>query len=253
MMRVKKKNPHAGKSGCARDFIKAVDAMTHSRQHRDVLRDFAEAAYCAMAVPLCAGAPARAKALEDRYQAVVDRHGGEPYQAQLIELASIAMQGVTTSEGDFLGPIVEEIGSLNSRLGQYFTPYWLSEWMARATLEEGFVQRAIEKQGFVSVMEPACGAGVMAIAAANTMRKLGYDPQTHLWVTAIDIDDFLYKVAYLQLAWRGIPADLIHGNALTDERWEVMPTPAKLMFCVRHNERLNAAEMIAAQMVGRGS
>jgi hypothetical protein len=77
------------------------------------------------------------------------------------------------------------------------------------------VKAIIGDHGFVTAMEPACGAGSMVIALAEAMRNLGINYQRHLHVTAIDIDPRAIHMAYVQFSLLHVPAHLMVGNSLS--------------------------------------
>lgn len=94
-----------------------------------------------------------------------------------------------------------------------------------AELQFTGLEKLLLTQPFVTLSELACGAGAMMIAAAETLKVLGYDPDRHMWVSCIDIDVVAMSMAYIQLSSLGIAGEVVQGNALTDERRLVMYTP----------------------------
>ena len=94
--------------------------------------------------------------------------------------------------------------------------------MARLQFTE--LEQLLPTQPFVTISEPACGAGGMMIAAAVEMQALGYPPPKHMWVSCVDIDVVAMSMAYIQLSSLGIPGEVVLGNALADERRLVMYT-----------------------------
>ena len=61
---------------------------------------------------------------------------------------------------DLLGPIYMNTKSKDSKLGQVFTPEHIAELMAKITMgDEQIFNSQIEKNGFVTVLDPACGSG----------------------------------------------------------------------------------------------
>ncbi len=58
-----------------------------------------------------------------------------------------------------------------------------------------------------------------------------------MFVQAVDISADCFRMAYVQLALRGIPAVVIHGNGLSDESWERAATPSLLTFEAHHGKR----------------
>ena len=59
---------------------------------------------------------------------------------------------------------------------------------------------------YLSVSDPACGAGAMLIAFANVSREHGVNFQRNILFVAQDIDVTAVRMCYLQLAVLGCPA-----------------------------------------------
>jgi type I restriction-modification system DNA methylase subunit len=104
-------------------------------------------------------------------------------------------------EQDFLGDLFTSMNLFNARKGQIFTPYPIAKLMA--TLTNGNLSEQIKEKGFVSVNDPACGAGVMLIAFANVARKQGVNYQRDIVFVAQDIDFTVALMCYVQLALIG--------------------------------------------------
>jgi hypothetical protein len=166
---------------------------------------------------------------EARYLEIVRR-----YERPVIETFAKILAEVTlaleTAPGDVLGRLFGELALGNAARGQFFTPYEVSVAIAKMTLGNGEDARAlIERHGFVSAMEPACGSGGMVIALAQAMRERGINYQRHLHVTAIDIDPRAAHMTYIQLSLLHVPAVVIIGNSLTLEHRETWYTPAHIL------------------------
>lgn len=234
-----KKHPHAGQVGAARDFIKIVHDLTHYRNHAEVFADFLELSFCSVAKTM-ALTTERADALEARYMDVVARNAKSPNyireMPKLLGIATLALNG--GSGGDFLGHVAGELGALNAHVGQFFTPFEVSKTMAMLILSD--VKGIIDAKGYVSISEPASGAGGMILAAADVIEGQGFDIGQTMFVQATDISFTAYKMTYLQLALRGIPAEVFHGNALSLEVWDSSLTPALVQFHEIHGEALTA-------------
>ena len=74
-----------------------------------------------------------------------------------------------------------ELGSRAN--GQFFSPPEISEMMAH--LAEVDIP---DGQEFITLSEPACGAGGMVLAYAKQMIAKGYNPGQHMWAQCVDID-----------------------------------------------------------------
>ncbi|MBV2149905.1 N-6 DNA methylase [Sphingobium sp. AS12] len=131
---------------------------------------------------------------------------------------------------DALGAIYMDLELGSTDKGQFFTPYPVCRMMAEVTLSDAdAIRERIERKGFVSAMEPACGAGAMVIALAEAMRARDINYQRHLHVTAVDIDRHVAQMAYIQFALLHIPAVVFVGDSLSLEMREAWHTPAHIL------------------------
>ncbi|MFT2794010.1 N-6 DNA methylase [Serratia sp. T13T92] len=133
---------------------------------------------------------------------------------------------VTALEGefhDFLGAIFMELELGSDQMGQFFTPYSIQLMMAK--MLTGDIAAVVQKQGWIELHEPACGAAGMVLAYAQCMLEAGLNPSEHLYVECIDIDPVAADMAFIQLSLLGIAAKVITGNALTTKFTRVRYTP----------------------------
>jgi hypothetical protein len=219
-----------------KQFIKAFERLSRHRERHDVLADFLELAVCAVRKTTVPPGPA-ADVLEEQYMAVVKRNTPEDIRA-MPELLGIAALAIQQGGSDFLGQVVVELELANAHLGQFFTPYDLSRMMAEMTLQDA--GRVIAERGFVTVHEPASGAGGMIVAAADVLERQGFDIARQLYVEAIDISPLCFKMTYLQTALRGVPATIRRGNTLSLKMSDQAVTPAFLPFYLTHREAFDA-------------
>ena len=132
--------------------------------------------------------------------------------------------------GDVLGSTFMMLDMGNAGTGQFFAPYEVSRLMGNMMMGNG--QDLVDKtsaQEFVRVLEPACGAGGMLIAAAHAMHDAQLNYQQCMHATAIDIDQRCVHMTFIQLALLHVPAVVIHGNGLTGECREQWITPAHIL------------------------
>ena len=129
---------------------------------------------------------------------------------------------------------------LNARVGQFFTPYSVSRLIANMTLQD--IGSVIAANGFVTMAEPAAGAGGMVLAAADALQENGFDPSMQMLVHAVDIAPLCFHMTYVQTTLRGIPALVQLGDTLrltTSESAWTLPT---LDFYARHGKLFPQAE-----------
>ena len=191
-----------------KEFIKLT--RDNARRHHlyEVFRDFCELAALALSN---ACDPSQRESREAPYLQIIGRYTKDEAQRFPVMLGCI----VASLEGRFhdcLGQLFMSLELGDHWRGQFFTPYPVAYLMAK--LGGVASHDDIERKGFVTLQEPACGAGCMVIAAAEAMRDEGIEYQRRLHVTAIDVDQTAAHMAYIQLTLLHIPAIVIRGNAL---------------------------------------
>lgn len=90
-------------------------------------------------------------------------------------------------------------------------------------------QRVDEAGGFITLCEPACGAGGMVLASAEAIRVAGLNYQQVMHVTAVDVDSTACHMAYIVCTLAHIPAIIVEGNSLTLEERGHWLTPAHVL------------------------
>lgn len=125
---------------------------------------------------------------------------------------------------DHLGDLFMQQGFGEACKGQYFTPSPISDLMAKITTPD--IAKALEHKNFLTVSDPACGAGSTLLAVVKEFRAQKVNPQYQLWIQGIDIDRTAALMCYIQLSMWHIPAEICVGNSLSLEIREVWNTPA---------------------------
>ena len=204
-----------------KNIIKLMRENAYRHGLYDVFRDFVEMA--ALAISNSADLIRKASR-EARYMDIVKRYTPEEV-ARFPQMLGELTMALEVEPCDLLGQVFHELELSSAERGQFFTPYHLCEAIARLQAQDGLHEK-IRQRGFVTVSEPACGAGAMVIAMAFALRERGVNYQQHMHVTAVDIDSRAVHMAYLQFSLLGIPALIIEGNALTLEERDHWYTPA---------------------------
>lgn len=209
------------------EFLRALDGFDRSKTRIEIFRIFCEMAYCAIAK--CASPwPDQRDRLETDYMRCVGLFRNPDDVRRMPEMLGIAALAIAGGGIDFIGEVAGEIGALDAKLGQFFTPYEVSRLMAEISLGDAAAQ--IEAKGFITVSEPAAGAGGMVLAMADALERQGRDPARHVWVEAVELSRSTFHMAYIQIASRGIAGRIIHGNSLTMEIYDQAFTPAARLF-----------------------
>jgi hypothetical protein len=211
------------------NFVKELSRLDSSKTVTEKFRDFCELAYCAYAK--LTASREQAETLENRYMQIVSTYPDKDTIRAYPVLLAQAYIAVNQGE-DFLGHVAAEIGALDARAGQFFTPLHVCQLMA----EIGLVGAAplIRDQGFITLNEPTAGAGAMILAAADVLERQGFDPAFHMIVKAQDISQLCFHMCFLQLTFKGIPALVERANTLSMEVFEQAWTPHAFRFYQKH-------------------
>lgn len=225
-------------------FVKGLSRICPSKHGDEVLRDFSELAYCALA-KAASPWPDQREQLEAQYMEVVGRYRDKDHIRAMPEYLGMALGEIGLGGIDFLGQVAAEMGALDGRMGQFFTPYEVSRLMAEINFTN--VDAIIEENGFVTVQEPAAGAGGMLLAVADVIESKGYDLETQVWIEATELSRSTYHICYVQCAARGLAGRIIHGNSLSLETYSTAFTAAASAFFAKNGDPFAKQRAEAAQ------
>ena len=202
------------------DFMKCLQSIEYGRNNYDVFQDFLSLASLSFHNVI-----AKDEKVEKEYLDIIGRYKNKKQFAELLVITTLALE---EKPHDFLGDIFMSAGFGNVRGGQFFTPYHLSKMMSDITIGDNFKEQ-IEKDGYVTLSEPCCGAGGMIIAVSEVMKEKGFNPQTQMRFTGIDIDLKCCQMAYIQTSLLGLRGDIYHGNTISMEMWKRFITPMSII------------------------
>lgn len=115
---------------------------------------------------------------------------------------------------DYLGELFMALDLGNKWNGQFFTPYSVCRAMSAMTFSDK--KERIEQHGWISVNDPACGAGALLIAFANECRRPqnNVNYQTSVLFVAQDIDFLAGCMCYIQLSLMGCPGYVVIDDTI---------------------------------------
>lgn len=202
------------------DFMNCLQSIEYGRNNYDVFQDFLTLASLSFHNVI-----AKDEKVEKEYLDIIGRYKNKKQFAELLVITTLALE---EKPHDFLGDIFMSAGFGNVRGGQFFTPYHLSKMMSDITIGDNFKEQ-IEKDGYVTLSEPCCGAGGMIIAASEVMKEKGFNPQTQMKFVGIDIDLKCCQMAYIQTSLLGLRGQIYHGNTISMEMWKKFITPMSII------------------------
>lgn len=205
------------------DFMRLIKLNSHSHRLHEVFSDFCEIAAISISNSVD---KSQFETREARYMQIIKTYTKEEIN-RFPEMYACVINSLEECFSDCLGELFMSLDLGSHWHGQYFTPYPICKVMSKLT--GGNEKDIIEKQGFITVCEPACGAGAMVIAKAEDLKEQGINYQQVMHSTLIDIDVLAVHMAYIQLSLLYVPAVIFHGNALSNETWGHWVTPAHVL------------------------
>jgi hypothetical protein len=185
-------------------------------------------------------------AREADYLACAKRYSREELEQFPVALAAVVDE-LTDRPRDVLGEVFMEMELGNACMGQYYTPMSVSTLMGELHVDDNF-KKLVNRHGFVTAHEPACGSGSTIIGLMQAVQDAGLNYQQCLHVVAIDLDIRAVHMAYVQLTLLYLPAVVVHGNSLTMKMQSYWPTAAHVLggWDERIRDQEKTAKLLAA-------
>lgn len=200
-------------------FLSVFDETARYHHRREVFRDFVTLSALSLAAPMSFGELAARRARE--YEEIAARYKPED-MARHTRLFQLTVDVLEQGPEDFLGPLYMDLGLGDARQGQFYTPHHVSKLIVE--LHAPAMLKALETKPYVTVSEPACGAGGMLLPLVDVLHRNGHDPATRLFVQAVDTDRLAALMCFIQISLWGVPAEVIVGNSLSLEVREAWHT-----------------------------
>lgn len=150
-------------------------------------------------------------AREGQYLRTAKRYDAEEMGTMAEMLGELVLAFEDGGPRDVLGELFQQLELASKWAGQFFTPVPVAHAMAKMTLADA--GSLIERRGFVTLHDPAVGAGALPIGAVLALQEMGYGPQ-NVVVFGQDVDAKAISMAYVQLGLLGVPAVLLCADTL---------------------------------------
>lgn len=217
-------------------FISLFNQTARYHKRHKVFEDFVSCSVIALENRL-----QFSEAREQKYLRIVSGYEKQDV-INMAHLLAHVIEGLEQGFCDFLGSVFMQLELGDKYRGQFFTPWSVASMMAQMQL--GNVKALFENKPFITLSEPACGAGSMILAMADTLNRSGYPAYRRMWVSATDIDplaaggfapifpDTCYHLTHYKPAAVDIPvasdnpvhyADAIRYNARTPLQGSLLP------------------------------
>lgn len=196
-----------------KNIVTLMDRLSVRYSRWEVWQDFIVMA--AISIVNALGGPYR-EAREREYMSHASRYSSTEIEIFAQMLSEVSLEVERNPDQDFLGDLFMALGLGNQWRGQFFTPYPICRAMAAMSYGPDLEQKVAEK-GWISINDPACGAGALLIAFANECRrhehKINY--QTSVLFVAQDCDFLAGCMCYIQLSLMGCPGYVVIDDSIS--------------------------------------
>ncbi|MBQ3478183.1 MAG: N-6 DNA methylase [Clostridia bacterium] len=204
---------YVGRNERQRELEKLYNKLCHRYSRYEVWQDMVVMIACAIANAVDKRYFDQREAM---YMRVVKKYEKDELAVFPEFFTHIVMGMEEYPDCDFLGELYMNLELGNSYAGQFFTPYDVCRMMAQVTINDDQLRSQIEKHGWISINDCACGAGATLVAAANYLRSIGINYQMQALFVAQDVDMTVALMCYIQLSLLGCAGYVVVGNTLTE-------------------------------------
>ncbi|MBL4746219.1 MAG: N-6 DNA methylase [Flavobacteriaceae bacterium] len=203
-----------------KEFLKKFKYLATYKHRYEVFRDFVYVSAIALSNAIVMN-----QEREEEYLQIIKAYKKED-QLGLAELYGTLVLLLNFEPQDVLGQLYMDLEISSKEKGQFFTPKSLSDFMSEIQFGE---QLKNLEEPFITISDPACGAGGLILSFAKVMLANKLNPGEKIWVQCVDIDKTAALMCYIQLSLWNIPAEIIVGNSLSLEYREAWYTPSHVL------------------------
>lgn len=180
-----------------KNFLKIFNSLTGKHSRWEIWEDFVTLTAIEISNSTDkVNAPERTK----MYQTIVSKYSAKEREGMAEMLGEVIMGMEQNPDQDFLGSLYMMCELGNSHAGQFFTPYDVCRCMAEITFDPKLHP---DMEGFISVSDPACGAGATLLAFLNVCKRRNICYHNKVLVIAQDIDFIVGLMCYIQCSFMG--------------------------------------------------
>lgn len=182
-----------------KNFLKIFNSLTGKHSRWEIWEDFVTLTAIEISNSTDkVNAPERTK----MYQTIVSKYSAKEWDGMVEMLAEVIMGMEQNPDQDFLGSLYMMCELGNDHAGQFFTPYDVCRCMAEITFDPKLHP---DMEGFISVSDPACGAGATLLAFLNVCKRRNICYHNKVLVIAQDIDFIVGLMCYIMVLTSAAP------------------------------------------------
>lgn len=195
-----------------KELVGLFEQLTGSRSMWQAFSDCIEMYALAIQSPFLFGPQQEAN--EERYRQIAAQYREQIHIVQLI-FSKIVDMAEENPFRDLLGDLYMQLNMGSETLGQFFTPYHMTQLMAMMS-DIDVAKKEIEKHGYVTVLEPSCGGGANVIAFCEALYNAGINYQTKCVIVCQDLSRTTALMCYVVLSLLGCAAVVKVGDTIAN-------------------------------------
>ena len=149
---------------------------------------------------------------EQQYESIISKYTIKEFE-NFVKILGILVNLFEKEIYDYLGEIYMKCEMGNSRTGQFFTPFNLSELTAKLSIDN--IEKIKQTNDIITLNEPACGGGGLILAYLKILKDNNINYQKRVKIIAQDLDFRSVYMTYIQLSLVGARAKVVQGDTLT--------------------------------------
>lgn len=197
-----------------RELVKMFNELTGSRSTWQVFNDCIE--MFALSIQNIFTLGKKHIENEEEYKRISSQYSTNEIQTIVRIFAKITDMAEENPFRDLLGDLYMQLNMGSDALGQFFTPYNVSQFMAECSMSVDEIKSKIEQDGYVTISEPAVGGGANIIAFCEYMLKNDINYQDRCIIVCQDLSRLTAMMCYVVLSLLGCSAVIKVGDTLCD-------------------------------------
>lgn len=153
------------------------------------------------------------KKRENQYKTIISKYTKEEFE-NFVKILGILVNLFEKEIYDYLGEIYMKCEMGNSRTGQFFTPFHLSELTAKLSIDD--IEKLKKTDDIITLNEPTCGGGGLILAYLKILKDNNINYQKRVKIVAQDLDFRSVYMTYVQLSLIGARAKVVQGDTLAN-------------------------------------
>lgn len=150
---------------------------------------------------------------EQQYESIISKYTIEEFE-NFVKILGILVNLFEKEIYDYLGEIYMKCEMGNSRTGQFFTPFHLSELTAKLSIDD--IEKLKKTDDIITLNEPTCGGGGLILAYLKILKDNNINYQKRVKIVAQDLDFRSVYMTYVQLSLIGARAKVVQGDTLAN-------------------------------------